>query len=206
MEWFTCDQVFRECPTFALFTPQLIESKSAYFHWLCQTLDLPIWNHKTNLEVELERGVAEMKKAPENWELIQQYVFNALESILPMLPESANPSHSSWIWSILQLPIFPVTTFDGSQTIRTLSGSIFVPDSQLLNPHFTGKVDILDFGRNHIWDILPVLQCSTAQLKYLSDYNKSEEMEIRVIPPQEKDAKLNEIIRGKKSALTRYWK
>lgn len=201
MEWFTCDQVFRECPTFALFTPQLIESKSAYFHWLSQTLDLPIWNHKKNLGMELERGVAEMKTSPENWELIQQYVFIALESILPMLTE---PSYPAWIWSILQLPIFPVTTSDGSQIIRTLSASIFVPDSELLNPHFTGKVDILDFGRNHVWDILPVLRSSTAQLKYLSDYNKSEDMEIRVIPPQEEDAKLTEIIRRKRSALTRY--
>jgi hypothetical protein len=201
LDWFTNNQVFLKCPTFALFTPQLLESKSPYFTWLCNELALPAWSHETNLEMELERGVAEMKTATENWELIQQYVFKALESIFPMLPESANPS---WIRSILQLTIFPVTTPDGSRAIQRLSENIFVPDSELLNAHFSGKVDILDFGKNHIWDILPVLRCSAARLKYLSDYNRSEEMEIRVVPPQEENTPLNEIIQGKKIALTRY--
>jgi len=202
--WSTSDQVFRDCPTFVFFTPQVIETRSAYsYHWLCQQLDLPTWNHEKNLKVELERGVTEMKESSENWRLIQQYVFEALESMLPMLPEPVNSSRSSWISAILQLPVFPVTASNDSKTIKSLSESIFVPDSELLNDHFKGKVDILDFGDNHIWDILRVLRWSTVQLKYLSDYNKTETMEMRVMPPEQEDAKLTDLIRSKRSALTR---
>jgi len=106
--------------------------------------------------------------------------------------------------SILQLPIFPITCIDGSHTTQHLSEGIFVPDSQLLNPHFAGKVDLLDFGTNHIWDILPVLRLSKAGLKYLSNYDKAESMEVKVVGPTREDSELNDIIRAKRTALTRY--
>jgi len=195
--------VFRNCPTFALFTNQVIDSNSPYFIWLCEKLDLAVWNTENNLAIELQRGVAEMKDLSQNWKLIQQYVFTALESILPLVPKSIGSHCPPWIMSILQLPIFPVTTSDGCNTTRSLCSSIFVPDSELLKPHFQGKVDILDFGASHVWDILPVLRCSKVNLKYLSDYNSQETMQIRVIPPQHEDTKIAEIIRGKKTALTR---
>jgi hypothetical protein len=203
IQWATCDQVFRGCPTFALFTNQIMDSKSPYFVWLCEKLDLPIWNTENNLAAELQRGVAEMKRLLENWKLIQQYVFKALESILPLLPESTDSRCPPWITSILQLQIFPVTTPDVSNVIKSLCSSIFVPDSELLKPHFQGKVDILDFGTSHVWDILPVLHCSNVNLKYLSNYNSRETMEIRVRPPQHEDAKITEKIQNKKTALTR---
>jgi len=201
--WATCDQVFLNCPTFALFTNEIIDSKSPYFIWLCEKLSLPNWNPENNLAAELKLGVTEMKGSPENWELIQQYVFKALESIIPLLPEPANPLCPPWVASILRLPIFPVTSPDGSNNIKRLCGSIFVPDSELLRPHFQGKVDMLDFGASHIWDILPVLRCSKVNLKYLSDYNNRDAMEIRVMPPEHEDVKITDIIRAKKTALTR---
>jgi len=193
-----------DCPTYALFTLQPIDSKSPYFKWLCQQLDIPTWNPGRDLSLELERGVKELNSSPEHWELLQGYVFEALQSILPSLPEPENPQCPSWISSILQLPIFPITSANGSNTIRPLSEGIFVPDSQLLNPHFAEKVDILDFGTNHIWDILPVLRRSTARIHYLSDYDKPEAMAVKVVPPTREDSDLGGIIRAKRSALTRF--
>jgi hypothetical protein len=204
IEWATCNQVFLDCPTYALFTPQPIDSKSPYFMWLCQQLDLPTWNTDRDLSLELQRGTKELNSSPEHWKLLQRYVFEALQSILPSLPEPGNPQCPSWISAILQLPIFPITSADGSNTIRRLSEGIFVPDSQLLNPHFADKVDILDFGTNHIWDILPVLHRSTVRIHYLSDYDKAEAMEVRVVTPTQEDWELSEIIRAKRNALTRY--
>jgi len=172
--------------------------------WLCKQLDLPTWNTERDLSLELQRGAKELNSSPEHWKLLQRYVFEALQSILPSLPEPEKPQCPSWISSILQLPIFPITSADGSNTIRRLSEGIFVPDSQLLNPHFADKVDILDFGTNHIWDILPVLHRSTVRIHYLSDYDKAEAMEVRVVTPTQEDSELSDIIRAKRNVLTRY--
>ena len=206
IEWAASNQVILDCPPHALFTLQPIDSKSAYFEWLCQQLELPTWNPEKNLSRELERGITTLTdNSPEQWKGLQQYVFEALRlSILPSLPEPENPQCPSWILSILQLPIFPITCIDGSHTTQHLSEGIFVPDSQLLNPHFAGKVDLLDFGTNHIWDILPVLRLSKAGLKYLSNYDKAESMEVKVVGPTREDSELNDIIRAKRTALTRY--
>ena len=104
----------------------------------------------------------------------------------------------------LDLPIFPVTNRDGSNAIRNLSNTLFVPDNELLKPRFDGKVDMLDFGENHIWDIIPVLRYSEADLKYISAYNNPATMAIRIDPPVTRDHDCLGRIREKIVAFTRY--
>jgi len=157
MGWFTCDQMLRECQTFARFTPQLIESKLLYFHWLCENLDFRF-------------GITKRPRSgTRRWSCRDEKGFRTLRTDTAVrvqcsrkhAPNAPRICQFSLDLIYFTTSIFPVTTSDGSQTIRTLSGSLFVPDSELL-PHFTRTVDILDFGRNYIWDILPLLRCSTA--------------------------------------------
>src|SRR5438552_9998818 len=144
-----------------------------------------------------------MKDKSEDWEFLQYFVFKCLESTLSFFCISTEGC-PSWLRSILRLPIFPITTQIGSSTIQYLSETIFVPDSELLNPLFQNKVDILDFGENHIWDITTVLRCSVVGLKFISDYNKPETMAIRIGYPVIQDNDNMGKVQEKKDALTRY--
>jgi hypothetical protein len=200
IRWGKRDEVFVKCPPFILFTNQSIGSSSPHYWQLCKWLDLPRWNSELNLKKELEIGVEQMKDSLENWEAIQRFVFQALSSLLPLLP-TFSESIPSWIMSILRLKIFPVTTRNGNKTIQALNAEIFVPDSILLNQLFQGKVDLLDFGQNCVWDILPILRCSDVPMQYLSYYDDQKAM--RIIPPVAKDPRITAILVDKRVALTR---
>ena len=93
-------------------------------------------------------------------------------------------------------------TSSGQGTIRALGPDIFVPDSEVLNESFRGKVDLLDFGENYIWDIVPVLRCSGATLKYLSDYNDTSTMEVKILEPVTDDTHTLEGVWRRRLALT----
>ena len=179
VRWVTSNQVFRNCPPFILFTNQVRLSSAVYFKKLCEWLDLPQWRTEVNLINELELGVAEMKDKPDKFVFLQSFVFKCLESTLSLFSTSPEDC-PTWLRAILRLPIFPVATRDGSKTIQHLGDTIFVPDSELLNPLFQGKVDILDFGENHIWDIIDILKCSKSGSRFISNYNNPTTMEIQI--------------------------
>lgn len=111
-----------------------------------------------------------MQRANQDWQIITQYLFTALSSIVeggfvsPAIQGSICPD---WVKSIMRLTIFPVSTKFGGLKISTLSHDIFIPDSELLNERFKGKVNLLNFGDNHIWGIMPVLRCSEVDIIFI---------------------------------------
>ena len=104
---------------------------------------------------------------------------------------------------MMQLPIFPVVTAARTSEITYLSSSVFVLDSEFLNAFFKNKVDILDFGDNHIWDIIPVFRCSRVNLKYLSTYNDPTTINVKVLEPVTIDMHNLGILWKRRAELTR---
>ena len=142
-----------------------------------------------------------MQLAGESPESISSYVFSALTSIIQ--EGHIMNTCPSWVLSILQLPIFPVATKHGTVEITTLSPNIFVPNSELLNPLFAGKVNLLNFGDNYVRDIIPLLKCSGVDLKYLSTYNDPETMAVKLLQPVRDEVIISRDLFRKKEELTR---
>jgi hypothetical protein len=160
-------------------TNRTLLSQSLYYQKLCSWLSLPEWSAEKHLKDELNRGIQLLKLSlAEHWKSIQGFVFKAMESI-PQ-PSGRLPS---WISAILDLSIFPVETRHGSESIQALGRNVFIPDSVLLNPRFKGKVDILDFGDNHVWDILPLLRYSQKGIQFISSHDDPKRMAIEIIGP-----------------------
>jgi hypothetical protein len=84
----------------------------------------------------------------------------------------------AWIMSILGLKIYPVSRRDGSKEFTRLTENIFVPNSPRLNSIFRDKVDRLDFNRDEIYPLIPLLKFGAAPVKYLLSYDNDADIEI----------------------------
>ena len=147
-----------------------------------------------------------MQRANQDWQTITQYVFTALYSIVEggfVSPANQGSICPDWVKPIVRLAIFPVRTKFGGIKISALSHDIFIPDSELLNERFKGKVNLLNFGDNHIWNIMPVLRCSEVDIKYLSDYNDPGTMEVKVLEPASINYPMMRTLWQRRVALTR---
>jgi hypothetical protein len=157
------------------------------------------------LKEEVESTVTTMKRDHQNLQKsIPQYLFTALSSIVQggFVKENANSS-PPWVLSILRLPIFPILTEDGTVTITNLTADIFIPDSELLNERFKGKVKLLYFGDNHIRDILPIIRCSDVDLQYVSSYDDPTTMDVKIERPITGHVSISKILFDRREALTR---
>lgn len=205
IRWLGPDQVIRKCPSFVRSTIQIPDFKSVYYESLCNMLDLPVWKTEIHLRGELESSVASMRSEPDWQNSIPRYVFTALSSIVQEGHFRKHPNRNPpWILSILRLPIFPILTKHQTVEITTLSPDIFVPDSELLNEQFKGKVNLLYFGDRHVRDLLPVLRCSDVDLKYVSAYDDPTTMDLKVIEPVDVDIDISSRLWGRREALTRW--
>ena len=165
-----------------------------------------MWDPEQHLLQKLEHEKGNLSASdPDRWISVTSYIFKALNSIVshPCLcfPRERCPG---WLQSILCLSIYPVRACSGFTTIRNLGPDIFVPDSELLNESFRGKVTLLDFGKNYIWDIIPILRCSKVGLRYLSEYNDPTTMEVKILEPVDDYAMMLKEIWIRKHDLTRY--
>lgn len=174
-----------------------------YYARLCELLALRTWDSEHHLRTELEHAILDMTLPDQQAHIsASSYVFQALSTIAS---DNEILSHTcpAWVRSICCLSIFPVRTSSGQWIIRALGPDIFVPDSEVLNESFRGKVNLLDFGENHIWDIIPVLRCCGATLKYLSDYHNSSTMEVQILEPITDDIHTLVEVWKRRLALTR---
>lgn len=202
--WIERDQVYRNCPSFIKSLIEVPDFKSIYYESLCEMLDLPVWNQAIHLKEEVELSVYRMQASSEAWETIVEYVFTVLNEIAQEdSVQNCFTTCPAWVAAILKLPIFPVTNKYGDKKITTLGAGGFVPDSEYLNEHFRGKVDVLDFGDHYIWDIIHVLKHSTAGLKYISEYRNSATMNVEVLEPVAIDTNTLNQIWKRRVALTR---
>jgi hypothetical protein len=205
IRWVRSDQVLPGCPSFVRYTISVADYGSVYYARLHELLDLRTWDSTHHLQTELENGIKSMKLVEsEDQATVSSYVFQALSSIANNTRNSlAQETCPSWARSILRLSIFPVRTSSGQLTLQRLGPDIFVPDSKVLNESFLGKVNLLDFGENYVWDVLPLLRCSDAGLKYLSDYTDPTTMEVKILEPVSDDTLTLREIWTRRLALTR---
>lgn len=202
--WISSSEVLLNCPDFCLVTNRTLLSQSLYYQKLCAWLSLPQWSTEKQLKDELKGGIQLLKSSmAENWKSIQNFVFKAMESILRVLPQLCERL-PSWVSAILDLPIFPVATRHGSESVQALGRNVFVPDSVLLNPRFRGKVDLLDFGDNHVWDILPLLRHARNGIQFVSSYDDPKRMAIEIIEPAVVDTDNLDRVKSRIGALNRY--
>lgn len=181
-QWNRSEQVLLNCPPFVHYSIPVASYESTYYARLHELLDLPTWDSMHHLQTELENGIADTRLSVAEDKV--SYVFQALRSIardtrISLTPRACPP----WVRSILRLPIFPVKSAFGQSTLQALSPHVFVPDSEVLKECFQGKVNLLDFGENDVSEILPVLRCSDARLKYLSHYTSPSTMEVKILEP-----------------------
>lgn len=205
IRWVQSDQVLPGCPSFVRYTISVADYRSVYYARLYELLGLRTWDSMHHLQTELENGIKDMKLVePEDQATVSSYIFQALGSIANHTCNSlAQETCPSWVRSILRLSIFPVRTSSGQLTLQSLGPDIFVPDSEVLNESFQGKVKLLDFGGNCLLDVLPVLRCSDAGLKYLSDYTDPTTMEVKILEPVSDDTYTMREIWTRRLALTR---
>jgi hypothetical protein len=203
--WVRSEQILRSCPSFVRYTTPVSDFGSIYYARLHELLDLRTWDSEHHLRTELEHGISEMTISDgEDGSSVASYVFQALSSIAQDTRISCAPvTCPAWVRSILRLSIFPIRTSSGQCTLQALGPNIFIPDSEDLKESFQGKVNLLDFGDNYIWDVLPVLRCSEAALKYLSDYNDPSTMEVKILEPVTDDTDTLGEVWKRRLALTR---
>jgi hypothetical protein len=115
-----------------------------------------------------------------DWKETCRYVFNMVEILLHYTTRRNWQLGPPWIQRIFRLTIYPITSRDGSQTLGPLNGlTVFVPDSSLLNPLLQHKVNSLDFEGQHIYKLIPLLKLINPPVKFLSDYDNDDNVEIQ---------------------------
>lgn len=145
-------------------------------------LDIKIWEARRNLLPELLAFASSSVKRfteVEPWDAHCKYVFQALLCIKAsdMVKEKHRWGYSdtlpSWIASIVNLEIYPVTRRNGSKELTRLTADIFIPDSPALNRLLQNKVDLLDFNGDEIYRLIRLLKFAAVPVKYLSSYFKN---------------------------------
>src|SRR5579859_7099162 len=202
--WLSPKEVYNDCPPWVIHTISLPSTDSVYYSQLLKWLQFPYWRPNRNFQYEITQ-TAQKLSTEQKWEDLANYLFNALNSLMEYL-SSQSDSHRCppWIQHFLRQKNFVIKQSNGEYRLGSLNARVFVADSSLLNPIFESKVDFLYFGDHDIVALLELLRSSDLKLRYLSSYDRPEDMNIKVIPPLSDDHETHNLLQTAKVTLFRY--
>jgi hypothetical protein len=176
--WVSPHKVRYNTPSFVKFTVCYpgIGTASIYNDKIKYLFNISQWTAEYDLEPELCRFATAVQAniwCIGDWAAICAYVYNALKCLLPLRQNNILVQH------ILRLGIYPIgLSKPGFKTISRLHQHILAPDSPSLNAVFYGKVDFLDFECFQINAIHPLLRLANPPLKFISDYDNDNDIEV----------------------------
>lgn len=132
-----------------------------------------------------------------------EYLFLAFSDLGTYLDNDSSQFCPPWLKHVLRQKVFVVKQSNGDHRLGDLKATVFVPDSPLLNPIFESKVDFLYFGEHDMGPLLQLLRHSDSGLRYLSSYDRPEDMNIKVVPPISDDREIRNILQTAQRALLR---
>lgn len=168
--WIRPVDVLTNVPEFCQYSKSFtgVPLNATYKPALCEALGIKEWSDNDDLLPELENF---SKSSPTVSREICRYLLMVMKQLASCLPENL-PIPSG----LDELPIFPVTRPDGSQSFMSLDNDIFVPDSALLNPYIKEKVPMLDYAGEDFYPLLPFLR--RLPLNFISSYEQQKDAQV----------------------------
>jgi hypothetical protein len=193
--WIRPLDVLTNIPAFCRYTKSFtgVHLNATYKPALCEALGIREWSNDTHLLAELQKF---SNSSPTVSRETCRYLLLAMKQLASCLPEHL--PIPSWLD---ELPIFPVTHPDGSQSFTSMDNDIFVPDSAMLNPHINDKVPVMDFAGEDFYPLLPFLR--RLPLNFISSYEQ--EKDVQILGTMDLHPTANSLVNRSKRYIARYF-
>ncbi|KAK8076963.1 hypothetical protein PG996_003133 [Apiospora saccharicola] len=116
-------------------------------------------------QVDLQMAVDELKEIGSKPNATREEVKESIQTVNSLLPESSEPPSPH---DVVTGRIFPVRNPTGIVTLNSRATEFFIADRESLRSAFQSKVKFLDFSLEEVVRLLPFLEWTGLELRYLS--------------------------------------